>query len=305
MLISFSTEHSAVYARRQKTAKLRWGTFNIRLDTNIDELAGVGWSKRKNRVADYIKENHIDIVGLQEVLHNQLNDLRVRLPEYDYVGVGRTDGGTKGEYTPVFFLRDRFDVLEKGNFWLSETPDVPGSRGWDAALERIASYVKLKDKATGKVFMAVNTHFDHVGVTARRESAKLIMRKIRDIVGKQPAVVTGDFNVSEDDEAYATMTSCQVLGTDPETSAAKHGRRHRKASKRQGIKLSDAHHMTTNRTGTDYTWHNFCHIPPSECEKIDFIFITPGIRVNHSHIETPDTKNMLSDHNPHWVDLEF
>lgn len=135
---------------------LRWGTFNIRLDNVGDEKAGYGWSVRRDRVADYIKKNHIDVVGMQEVLHSQLEDLLERLPEYDYVGVGRTDGATKGEYSPVFFLKEKFEVLEKGNFWLSETPEVAGSVGWDAALERIASYAKLRDKATGKVFMAVN-----------------------------------------------------------------------------------------------------------------------------------------------------
>lgn len=259
---------------------LRWGTFNIRLDNVGDEKAGYGWSVRRDRVADYIKKNHIDVVGMQEVLHSQLEDLLERLPEYDYVGVGRTDGATKGEYSPVFFLKEKFEVLEKGNFWLSETPEVPGSVGWDAALERIASYAKLRDKATGKVFMAVNTHFDHVGVVARRESAKLIMRKIQEIVGTRPAVVTGDFNVTEDDEAYITMTS-------------------------NAFRMNDAYHMTPNHTGTCYTWHQFCQIPPLKCEKIDFIFITPTIRVNHSHIEVPDPKFMLSDHNPHWADLEF
>ena len=260
--------------------QIRWGTFNIRLQNDGDERAGFGWSVRKDRVANYIKRNHIEIVGMQEVLHVQLEDLLARLPEYDYVGVGRHDGKQGGEYSPVFFLKDKFEVLEKGNFWLSETPDVPGSKGWDAAIERIASYAKLKDKQTGKVFMAVNTHFDHVGVKARRESAKLIMKKIQEIVGDQPAVVTGDFNVTEDDEAYTTMTT-------------------------NTFKMNDAYHMTPNHTGTTYTWHQFCQLPPLKREKIDFIFITPNISVNRSHIEIPDLQHMLSDHNPHWADLEF
>lgn len=272
--------------RESVNCKLRWGTFNIRLQNPGDEKVGYGWSVRRDRVANYIKKNHIDVVGMQEVLHAQLEDLLARLPEYDYVGVGRTDGKTKGEYSPVFFLKEKFEVLEKGNFWLSETPDVPGSVGWDAALERIASYAKLRDKATGKVFMAVNTHFDHVGVKARRESAKLIMRKIQEIVGNRPAVVTGDFNVSEDDEAYTTMITKQMVNG-------------------HVFQLYDSYHMTPNHTGTTYTYHAFCEIPPLKCEKIDFIFITPTIRVNHSHIEVPNPEALLSDHNPHWADLEF
>lgn len=280
MFLMFCPEQTEVSAKRPKTAKVRWGTFNIRLQNRTDSIAGVGWNVRKDRVADYIKDNQLDIVGMQEVLHGQLEDLRIRLPEYDYVGVGRTDGKTQGEYSPVFFLRDKFKVLKKGNFWLSETPDVPGSKGWDAALERIASYVKLKDITTGKIFMAVNTHFDHVGVVARRESAKLIMQKIQEIVGKRPAVVTGDFNVTEEDEAYTTMTTNEFL-------------------------MNDAYHLTPNHTGANYTYHNFCHIPPEKAEKIDFIFVTPSINVTHSHIEEPNRKALLSDHNPHWADLEF
>ena len=286
--VMVSGQSSMVNDKKQASAKIRWGTFNIRLQNDGDEKAGVGWSVRRDRVADYIKKNRVEVVGMQEVLHAQLEDLLARLPEYDYVGVGRTDGATKGEYSPVFFLKEKFEVLEKGNFWLSETPEVPGSVGWDAALERIASYAKLKDKATGKIFMAVNTHFDHVGVKARRESAKLIMKKIQEIVGTRPAVVTGDFNVTEDDEAYATMTSSQIVN-----------------GKSSNCKFNDAYHMTPNHTGTTYTWHQFCQIPPLKRSKIDFIFITPSIRVNHSHIEVPNPDALLSDHNPHWADLEF
>ena len=273
---------------KSSSSQIRWCTFNIRLQNNGDEKAGVGWSVRRDRVADYIKYNHVDVVGMQEVLHGQLEDLLERLPEYDYVGVGRNDGKTKGEYSPIFFLKKKFKVLEKGNFWLSETPDVPGSKGWDAAIERVASYAKLKNKKTGKVFMAVNTHFDHVGVVARRESAKLIMKMIQEIIGDRPAVVTGDFNVTEDDEAYSTMLGGQMVN-----------------GKLSNCKLTDAYHETTNRTGPEYTWHQFCQLPMQKREKIDFIFITPNIRVKHTHIEEPNPEALLSDHNPHWADLEF
>ncbi len=288
LLLAMLMPLSGFSARKQKTAQIRTCTFNIRLQNDGDDKAGYGWSVRRDRVTNYIKKNHMDIIGMQEVLHSQLEDLLERLPEYDYVGVGRTDGATKGEYSPVFFLREKFKVLKKGNFWLSETPEVPGSKGWDAAIERIASYAMLKDKATGKVFMVVNTHFDHVGVVARRESAKLIMEKIRKIVGTRPAIVTGDFNVTENDEAYTTMTTTHVV-----------------KGRMSSCKFNDAYHITPNHTGTTYTWHDFCRIPPAECEKIDFIFITPSISVNHTHIEVPNPQFMLSDHNPHWADLEF
>jgi endonuclease/exonuclease/phosphatase family metal-dependent hydrolase len=260
--------------------KIRWATFNIRYNSSDDYKIGCGWDQRKERVAQYLIDNEIDICGMQEVTNGQLEYLRKSLPQYDYVGVGRTDGKKKGEATPVFYRKDRFKALDKGNFWLSETPDVVGSKGWDAALERVASWVKLKDKKTGKVFMAVNTHFDHVGKVARRESAKLIMKKIQEIVGDKPAVVTGDFNVNESDEAYKTMVTSD-------------------------FKMNDAYHMTDNKTGTNGTWHAFCQIPPSKMEKIDFIFITPNIKTTHTHIEKENKDRQLSDHNPHYADLEL
>ena len=266
--------------KQSETTQVRWGTFNIRLQNGGDDNEGWGWNVRKDRVADYVKDNKWDVFGMQEVLHEQLEDLLARLPEYDYVGVGRTDGKTKGEYTPIFFLRDKYEVLEKGNFWLSETPEVAGSKGWDAAIERVASYAKLSDKKTGKVFMAVNTHFDHIGVTARRESAKLIMQKIQDIVGDKPAVVTGDFNVTEQDEAYTTMVTSE-------------------------FKMNDAFHLSPSHTGVTFSFHDFCRVAPEDCDKIDYIFTTPGISVKQTHIEPPHPDAMLSDHNPHWADLEF
>lgn len=262
------------------TVDIRWATFNIRCINKDDYKIDCGWDQRKERVVKYLLDNQIDICGMQEVTAEQFDYLRENLTEYDCVGVGRTDGKTKGEATPVFYRKDKYKALDKGNFWLSETPNVIGSKGWDAALERIASWVKLKDKKTGKIFMAVNTHFDHVGKMARRESAKLIMQKIQEIVGDKPAVVTGDFNITERDEAYTTMVT-------------------------NDFKMNDAYHMTDNRTGVAFTWHDFCRIEPEKAEKIDFIFITPNIKVLHTHIEQNKKDCQLSDHNPHFADIEF
>lgn len=268
-------------AKTQNTTKVRWCTFNIRLLTDGDrEVKGCHWSERRYRIAKFIKKQQMDIIGMQEVTHPQLQDLLSLLPGYEYVGVGRTDGATKGEYSPIFYRRDRFETLDKGNFWLSETPEAVGKKGWDAALERIASWAKLRDKKTGTVFMAVNTHFDHVGKIARKESAKLIMRKIQEIVGTNPAVVTGDFNITEADEAYKTMVS-------------------------DSFKMFDAFHITDNHHGTTHTFHSFCRIPRQDCEKIDFIFCTPTIHVTNTYIQLENPEYQLSDHNPHWAELEF
>ena len=137
-------------------------------------------------MCQFIKDHELDIVGMQEVLHSQFQDLRAGLPEYDGIGVGRDDGKTAGEYAPLFYRKDKYEVLDSNTFWLAENSDSVGMMGWDAVCVRIATWAKFKDKATGKIFMAVNTHFDHVGEEARRQSALLIIRKIKEIVGERP-----------------------------------------------------------------------------------------------------------------------
>lgn len=169
----------------QPTSEITWSTFNIRYDNPYDSLNS--WTYRKDTVANFIKAQNLDIVGMQEVLHHQLEDLKARLPEYAEVGVGREDGKTQGEYAPLFYKKDRFELLDNNTFWLSQYPDSVGFIGWDGACTRIATWAKLKDKTNGKIFMAINTHFDHVGTEARKKGALLIIEKIKEIVGDQPA----------------------------------------------------------------------------------------------------------------------
>lgn len=265
---------------QNKVSEITWATFNIRYDNPADSLNN--WQYRKDSVASFIRFQDIDIVGMQEVLHNQLEDLKARLPEYAEVGVGREDGKTKGEYAPIFFKKDRFEILDSNTFWLSQYPDSIGFIGWDGACTRIATWAKLKDKRNGKIFMAVNTHFDHVGTEARRKGALLIIDKIKEIVGNKPAVITGDFNVNESSEAYKTLTTNSFV-------------------------LKDAHKEAEVKEGVDYTFHDFGRIKPASCEKIDFIFITPNIKVSSSYIpeEADEKGKFLSDHNPEVVHLSF
>ncbi len=126
-------------------------TWNIRLNTPSDGINA--WPNRKDWVAEIIVKNKVDIAGFQEVLVEQLEDLKARLPEMDVYGVGRNDGKNAGEFTPIFFRKDRFELLDQSTFWLSMTPDKTASKGWDAALPRIASWVKLKDRQTGSVLL--------------------------------------------------------------------------------------------------------------------------------------------------------
>lgn len=259
---------------------VKWATFNIRMDTPADSLNS--WKYRRDRVCRYILDKGMDIVGMQEVLHHQLNDLKAGLPGYAAVGVGREDGQTKGEYSAIFYRTDRFELLDSNTFWLSQYPDSVGFIGWDGACTRIATWGKFRDRATGKVFLGVNTHFDHVGVEARREGARLIIRRIQELVGNWPAVLTGDFNVADSSEAYRTLTTDDFV-------------------------LRDAHKAADTVAGPDYTFHDYGRLSPEHREKIDFIFVTPQVRVKRSEVEpeAAGPAGFLSDHNPQVVLLEF
>ena len=150
------------------------GSYNIRYRNDGDEAKGHLWTKRCQVIADQLNYHHPDAFGAQEVLKGQLDDLLRALPDYDYVGVGRDDGHEAGEYAPIFYRRDRLFLLSDGYFWLSPTHTKP-SLGWDAACIRICTWAKFRVRESGEEFLFFNLHTDHVGVKARRESAKLVM----------------------------------------------------------------------------------------------------------------------------------
>ena len=179
-------------------------TFNIRYDNAGDSLNA--WPYRKDKVASQILHHDVRLLGVQEALHNQLVELQERLPKFKSLGVGR-EGGEKGEYSAIFYDSTRLQALASQTFWLSATPDVVASKGWDAALPRIVTWAKMKDRETGKMFFAFNTHFDHMGQKARQESAKLLLQKVAAIAGETPAIVTGDFNATPADEPIKVITN--------------------------------------------------------------------------------------------------
>jgi endonuclease/exonuclease/phosphatase family metal-dependent hydrolase len=184
------------------------GTFNLRYDNPKD--SGNLWKDRAPVAAALIRFHQFDIVGTQEGLKNQLEDLQQQLPEYAYFGAGRDDGQSKGEHSAIFYRKDLYNVKDSGNFWLSETPDKPGP-GWDARLNRICSWLKLQRKKDKKTFYVFNVHYDHQGVKARVESSKLALQKIQAIAGKQPVVFTGDFNGNHQSECYLSLKNSGVL----------------------------------------------------------------------------------------------
>ena len=181
------------------------GQYNIRNANAKDSAAGNGWERRCPVVCDILRVESFDIFGSQEVLHSQMEDLQRALPEYGFVGVGRNDGKTEGEYAPIFYKKDRIKCLQSGTFWLSETPDVVASVGWDAKYTRICTGGQFKDKKTGKKFWMFNLHTDHRGVEAREQSALLVMDRIKMMCGKQPYILLGDFNVDQFNPIYPMM----------------------------------------------------------------------------------------------------
>ncbi len=184
-------------------------TFNIRYNTSNDGLNS--WPNRVEMVTGLLKFHDADIFGMQEALIGQIEDVQKNLPDYEWFGVGRDDGKKAGEFSPIFFRKSKFILLDHGTFWLSETPEKP-SKGWDAALNRIVTWGKFQSKVTGKQFLIFNTHFDHIGVEARKNSAALIRKKIEEMTENKnlPVILTGDFNLTPDEEPIKLIKKYMV-----------------------------------------------------------------------------------------------
>jgi endonuclease/exonuclease/phosphatase family metal-dependent hydrolase len=258
---------------------LRVMTFNIRYDNPND--GEDAWPNRRAKVASMIRFHGADVVGLQEALRHQIGDLEAALPRFGWFGSGRS-AERDAEHCAVLYRRDRLEVLAEGTFWLSETPDVAGSRGWDAALPRIVTWGKLRDRRNGAVLHLFNTHFDHVGEAARRESARLLLRKVAEIAGADgPAVVTGDFNTTPESEPYRVLT----------TGDGTHG-----ALGDAMLASSCPHHGPTS------SWNAFKAIEAGR--RIDFVLVRPPAVVRqHGILSDTFDGRFPSDHLPVLAEL--
>lgn len=279
-LLILGASCSQVKQQATKPEPINVMSFNIRYDNPEDSLNN--WKFRKDRAANAIRFYDVDVLGTQEVLHNQLEDLKQRLPEYGVIGVGREDGKEKGEYSALWYKKNRFDLLDSGYFWLSETPEVAGSKGWDGACERIASWAKLKDKISGKEFFALNTHLDHVGVVARREGVNLILDRVNLLSGGLPVIVTGDFNSEPESDVIKHVT-------DP--ANPKH--------------LMDARQLSPIVYGPTWSFHDFGKIPYKNRPLIDYVFVRNGFKVlRYGVLAETENGAFLSDHAPVLVTVE-
>lgn len=263
-MLSIALVATTMTVSAAKPATFRAATYNLRQANHVDSVAGNGWGQRLPHVADLIRFHGFDIFGTQEGFKYQLDGLKKLLPGYEYIGVGRDDGKEKGEYAAIFYRPEAFQLLDSGNFWLSETPETPGL-GWDARCVRVCSWGKFRDRKSGKQFIFMNLHMDHIGKTARVESAKLVHKRIKEIAGNIPAIVTGDFNVDQNSPSYNTMIKDGTLCDSYEKAT-----------------------ITYAPTGT------FNHYKPNNftASRIDHIFVSPEIKVNKYGILT-DTYRTL------------
>jgi len=256
-------------------------TFNIRYNNPQDSLNS--WPYRKDKLCSQVQFYETDILGVQEALNDQVQDLESCLQKYERVGVGRDDGKTKGEYSALFVKKEKFAVLKDGTFWLSETPTVAGSKGWDAVCVRICTWAQLKNKADGKTLFVFNTHFDHVGKIARSNSGHLIVHYIDSIAGKAPAILTGDLNSYPQEEAVQAIL-------DPANVC----------------KLSDSKSISVEKHyGPDGTFNAFTNKETTN-KPIDYIFVTKNFQVlKHATLSQSWQGRFSSDHFPVWTRLRI
>lgn len=243
-------------------------TYNIRLDVASD---GVNqWSNRKEKLPALIQKYDPDLVGLQEVLHHQLMDILKALPQYAYIGVGRDDGKEKGEYSAILYRKDRFELKWQKTTWLSEKPDEPGSKSWDAAITRVLTRGGFRDLKTDKQFVYFNTHFDHIGKEARKNSASIIVEAVKMESTDLPVIVTGDFNSQPTEEPYKIVSGF----------------------------------ITDSRTGEQGTFCSF-KVNSQPCTLIDYIFYKDFKKSDYKVINDNNGTYYPSDHLPVMTSFSF
>jgi endonuclease/exonuclease/phosphatase family metal-dependent hydrolase len=253
-----------------QSQSLKVMTYNIRLNTTSDGVNS--WPNRKEKVADLIKKIDADAFGVQEALHDQMQDLLKALPDYTFVGVGRDDGKEKGEYTAIFYKKAKLKVLKSSSFWLSETPEIPGSKGWDAAITRMATFALFETLDSKQEFLVVTTHFDHVGKQARSMSALFLKGWLAgyNALKSRPLILLGDFNFQPTEEPYKNLVNdIEPVLIDARPNADKNG--------------------------------TFCGFEKDkmECVIIDYIFHTPDITIEKFEvIQENNGQHYPSDHLP-------
>ncbi len=263
-------------AAQQQDVSYKVATYNIRYDA-VQDTANA-WKNRAPVIQRLILFNEIDIFGIQEGLHHQVEDLDSLLPDHTYIGAGRDDGAQKGEYSAIFYNQLKFEVLESATFWLSETPERP-SKSWDASLPRICTWAVIKHRESNTMMFVFNTHFDHIGKIARVNSATLLHKKIQEIAKNAPVILMGDFNAEPGSEVYATLMSNNF---------------------NDAFNISETPHFGPEAS---FNGFNFSEIPT---RRIDFIFVNNYFTVlRHAILNNHYSLKYPSDHFPVLTEIKF
>ena len=251
----------------EKKTTFTAASYNLRYANASDSAQGDGWGSRCAVIADLIRFHEFDIFGTQEGLKHQLDTLKRRLPGYDYIGVARNDGREWGEHSAIFYHTSRFEVLDHGDFWLSETPDTP-SVGWDAVLPRICTWGHFKDKESPFEFLFFNLHMDHIGKEARVESAYLVQTKMKELGKGLPVILTGDFNVDQTHRSYQALTESGLLCDSYETALFRYA---------------------LNGTFNGFSANNYTN------SRIDHVFVSPDFKVTKYGVLTDSYRKAKAD----------
>lgn len=271
-ILLFIVSILTAFCTADKYAPIEVMTLNMRYDNPHD--GPNAWTFRAERIAETIELSDVDILSAQELLHNQLVDLRNLLPDYIPIGVGRDDGRTAGEYAPLFILKTRFKVLRSGHFWISPTPDTPGSIGWDAACPRIATWAVLRDKRTNRDIFVINAHLDNAGTLARTNGINLLLTKSKQLSNGLPIILTGDFNTPDTPRLIHNAVS----------------------SSDTAVTLYNTRTQARQTAGPDWTFHDFGQLPEDRRPTLDYIFVSHEFNTLDNCTIVDHEGNPISDH---------
>jgi len=221
-------------------------------------------------VFNVLRDNHPDVVGLQEALRFQIDEIRKALPVYGEIGVAREDGRTEGEYSAILYHNDRFNVDESGTFWFSDTPEVPGSSHWGNDCVRICTWARFVEKKSAKAFYLFNLHLDHVSQPSREKSVVLLAQRIQDRKHIDPFVVTGDFNAGENNPVITYLKDKTALGGEDEGKST------------NPLPMIDTFRVLHPNASDVRTAHGFRG--NRQGNKIDYVFVPPGLKVLEAQI---------------------
>jgi len=267
--------------QNSNSTSLRMMTYNIRFDNPADGVHA--WPNRKELVASVIRFHKADIIGVQEALEYQIQDLMELLPGYDWVGVGRNEDGG-GEFSAILYRSSVVAVKAAQTFWLSESPDEPGSKSWDSSLPRIATWAHFVTSSDGRELFVLNTHFDHRGEQARLESARLLKEQVSKLANGLPVIVMGDLNATSEQPPLVLLSDTPLS---------------------DGRSLRDGFfHSIVPHHGPASTWTGFTKIAADR--RIDYIFASEDLPIHYHAILTDKLEDRYpSDHLPVLVEVEL